>query len=59
VDKSRLDELLSLMKAARQAGSGLVLLYEQDDLTRVIAGEKDAFATLDGVHAALRAALEG
>jgi hypothetical protein len=51
-------ELLSLMKGARQAGSGLVLMYERDDFARVIAGEKDAFATLDTVREALRKALE-
>jgi hypothetical protein len=56
VDKVRLPELLSLMKSARQAGSGLILLYEQDDLARVIAGEKEAFATLDAVREKLREA---
>ena len=41
------------MKEARQAGSGLVLAFEQDDFVRVIAGEKAAFATLDAVRDAL------
>jgi len=56
VDKARVPELLSLMKGARQAGSGLVLAFEQDDYARVIAGEKAAFATLDAVRAELRKA---
>lgn len=56
VGKALVAELLTLMKAARQAGSGLVLLYEQDDFARVIAGEKEAFATLDRVREALRQA---
>jgi hypothetical protein len=54
VGKARVAELLNLMKAARQAGSGLILLYEEDDFARVIAGEKDAFATLDAVRESLR-----
>lgn len=56
VDKARVPELLSLMKGARQAGSGLVLAFEQDDYARVIAGEKAAFATLDAVRDELRKA---
>lgn len=56
VDKSRVPELLSFMKAARRAGSGLVLLYEQDEFARVIAGEKEAFATLTAVRDELRKA---
>ena len=56
VEKRRVTELLSLMKEARQAGSGLVLAFEQDDFARVIAGEKAAFATLDAVREELRAA---
>ena len=56
VDKKRVTELLSLMKGARQAGSGLVLAFEQDDFARVIAGETAAFATLDAVRDELRKA---
>lgn len=54
--KARMAELLDLMKAARQAGSGLILLYEEDDFARVIEGEKAAFATLDAVRESLRRA---
>lgn len=54
--KARVAELLDRMKAARQAGSGLILLYEEDDYARVIAGEKEAFATLDAVRESLRQA---
>ena len=57
VDKTRLRELLSLMKGARQAGAGLVLAFEQDDFARVIAGEATAFATLDAVREELRKAV--
>lgn len=56
VEKKRVTELLSLMKGARQAGSGLVLAFEQEDFARVRAGEKAAFATLDAVRDELRAA---
>ena len=56
VSKKRLTELLSLMKGARQAGSGLVLAFEQNDFARVIAGEAAAFATMDSVRYELRAA---
>jgi hypothetical protein len=55
--KPRVAELLSLMKEARQAGSGLVLAFEQDDLGRVIAGERTVFATLDRVRDELRDAV--
>jgi hypothetical protein len=55
-DKQRVPELLSLMKTARQAGSGLILLYEQDEFARVLAGEKEAFATLSAVRDELRKA---
>jgi hypothetical protein len=51
--KERTAELLSLMKRARQAGSGLILLYEKDDFARVIAAQPEAFGTLDGVRADL------
>ena len=57
--KARVAELLSLMKGARQAGSGLVLAFEQEELGRVIAGEKAAFATLDAVRDELRQASQG
>ena len=56
VDKKRVTDLLSLMKGARQAGSGLVLAFEQDDYVRVIKGESAAFATLDAVRDELRKA---
>ena len=56
VSKKRVIELLSLMKGARQAGSGLVLAFEQDDFARVIAGEAAAFATMDAVRDELRLA---
>jgi hypothetical protein len=56
VGKERVPELLSLMKTARQAGSGLILLYEQDEFARVLAGEKEAFATLSAVRDELRKA---
>ena len=56
VYKPRVTELLSLMKGARQAGSRLVLAFEQDDFARVIAGEKAAFATMGAVREELRKA---
>jgi hypothetical protein len=58
VDSNRRAELLTLMKAARQAGSGLVLVYERDDFDRVIAGEKDALAALDAVRETMARVLE-
>jgi hypothetical protein len=54
--KARVAELLALMKTARQAGSGLILRYEQDDFARVIAEQPAAFETLDSIRKELREA---
>ena len=57
VDPKLRGDLLALMKAARQAGSGVILVYERDDYDRVIAAEKDALATLEEIRLALRRAI--
>ncbi len=49
-ERARGSELLPLMKSARQAGSGLILRYEQDDFTRVLAERDAALAVLDRVR---------
>jgi hypothetical protein len=52
-ERARGSELLPLMKSARQAGSGLILRYEQDDFARVLAERDAALAVLDRVRTKL------
>jgi hypothetical protein len=50
LDKKGRAELIGLMKTARQAGSGLILAYEQRDYARVLAEAPKAMHVLDGVR---------
>jgi hypothetical protein len=53
LDKTRVADLLTLMKSARQAGAGLVLAFDQDDYARVLADRDAALATLETARAEL------
>ena len=57
-DEEMMGRLLSRMKAARQAGAGLFLAYEEGDYARVMATREAALETLSRVHGELRAARE-
>jgi hypothetical protein len=51
--KQALEELLSVMKTARQSGASLFLSYEQGDFARVIEGEGAATESLEQARALL------
>ena len=56
LDKAAVAPLFSLMKAARAAGGGLTLAYEQGDYAKVLRDEPAAVAVIESTHARLRAA---
>lgn len=56
LDKAAVAPLFSLMKAARAAGGGLTLAYEQGDYGRVLREEPAAMAVIESTTATLKSA---
>jgi hypothetical protein len=56
LDKAAAAPLFSLMKAARAAGGGLTLAYEQGDYAKVLRDEPAAVAVIESTSARLHAA---
>ena len=56
LDKAAVAPLFSLMKAARAAGGGLTLAYEQGDYAKVLRDEPAAVQVIESTHATLRSA---
>jgi hypothetical protein len=56
LDKEAAAPLFSLMKAARAAGGGLTLAYEQEDYAKVLRDEPAALAVIESTRARLSAA---
>jgi hypothetical protein len=55
LDKTAAAPLFSLMKAARAAGGGLTLAYEQDDYAKVLRDQPAALEVIESTRTALRA----
>jgi hypothetical protein len=56
LDKTTVAPLFSLMKAARAAGGGLTLAYEQGDYARVLRDQPAAVEVIESTRATLRSA---
>jgi hypothetical protein len=56
LDKATVAPLFSLMKAARAAGGGLTLAYEQEDYAKVLRDEPEALAVIESTRVRLRSA---
>jgi hypothetical protein len=56
LDKATVAPLFSLMKAARAAGGGLTLAYEQGDYARVLRDQPAAVEIIESTDATLRSA---
>jgi len=56
LDKAAVSPLFSLMKAARAAGGGLALAYEQGDYAKVLRDRPAAIEVIESTSATLRSA---
>ena len=56
LDKAAVAPLFSLMKAARAAGGGLTLAYEQGDYAKVLRDEPAAVEVIESTRATLKSA---
>jgi len=56
LDKAAVAPLFSLMKAARAAGGGLTLAYEQGDYAKVLRDEPAAIEVIESTRTTIKSA---